>query len=245
MFHAVIFSLVGPCNSTKLALHLIRDASMHRGNVEGFTVRTGLVGGCFLHTGDDGVFRAGLQVGELAAFLPVIPIVYGILPFVILRHFNIRMRSGNQFDDRNVPLIHMAAAAGEVKRFVLGHLTEKLPFVICVFQLELNRVNEVGRVSWICFMFATRVFAKLRDIDGFIDRDNNRPDTILHQGLISRKAAGQLAVLFALVGRCADAGDQIVWNFDVFQSCCQIKCWRAFLRQCRRWEQTYNHDKAE
>ena len=94
-------------------------------------------------------------------------------------------------------------------------------------------------------MFATRVFAKLRDIDGFIDRDNNRPDITLLLDHRIGKAAGQFAVTLAFFGRCADAGDQIVWNFDVFQSCCQIKCWLAFLRQCRRWEQTYNHDKAE
>ena len=143
-------------------------------------------------------------------------------------------------------LSRMLAGTGKVKRFILRHLAVKHPFIFFVFQLELNRVNEVGRVFWICFMFATRVFAKLSDIDGFLDRDNNRPDTILLLNLLrSRKAAGQLAVLFALVGRCADAGDQIVWNFDARQSRCQIKCWRGFLRQCRRWEQTYNHDKAE
>ena len=77
---AVIFSLVGTYNSAKLVLQLIRDGKMHRGNLEGRAVRTGLVGGCFPHTGDDGVFRAGNQVFEKAASLPVCPIVYEILP---------------------------------------------------------------------------------------------------------------------------------------------------------------------
>ena len=80
VLHAVIFSLVGTCNSAKLALQLTRDVHMYRGNGKRRAVRTGLVGGCFLHTGDDGVFRAGTQVFEKAAALPVCPIVYGILP---------------------------------------------------------------------------------------------------------------------------------------------------------------------
>ena len=82
----------------------------------------------------------------MAAVLPGLPTVYGILPLVILRHFNIRMRSGNQFDDRNVPLIHMAAAAGEVKHFVLRHIAKRHPLASFIFQLELNLVNEVIRV---------------------------------------------------------------------------------------------------
>ena len=77
---AVIFPFVGTCNSAKLVLQLTRDVHMHRGNGEGCAVLAGLVGGCFLHTGDDGVFRAGTQVFEKAAALPVCPIVYGILP---------------------------------------------------------------------------------------------------------------------------------------------------------------------
>ena len=94
-------------------------------------------------------------------------------------------------------------------------------------------------------MRAARVLVKLSFIDGFFDRNNNRPDITLFLDLSSRKAAGQLAVLFTLVGLCTDAGDQIVWNCDVCQIRCQIKCWRSFLRQCRRWEQSYEHDKAE
>ena len=50
------------------------------GDFEGCAVPAGLVGGSFPHTGDDGVFRAGNQVFEMAASLPVCPIVYGILP---------------------------------------------------------------------------------------------------------------------------------------------------------------------
>ena len=241
MLHAVIFPFVGTCNSTKLVLQLTRDVHMHRGNGKRRAVRTGLVGGCFLHTGDDSVFRARLQVGEMAAALPGRPIVYGILPFVILRHFNIRMRSGNQFDDRNVPLIHMAAAAGEVKHFVLGHLAKKHPFASFIFQLKLNRGIEVGRVIHIWVMFAIHVLAKVIFIDVALDIDNNRPETVLLQDRRSRKAAGQLAVTPAFVGLCADAGDQIIWNCDVCQIRCQIKCWRSFLRQCRRWEQRQHH----
>ena len=71
------------------------------------------------------------------------------------------MRSGNQFDDRNVPLIHMAAAAGEVKLFASGHLAVKHPFVLFVFQLELNRRIEVGRIIPIWVMFATHVLIEL------------------------------------------------------------------------------------
>ena len=71
------------------------------------------------------------------------------------------MRSGNQFDDRNVPLIHMAAAAGEVKRFVLGHLTEKLPFAIYVFQLELNRRNKLIHMRRVLCMCAAHVLIEL------------------------------------------------------------------------------------
>ena len=70
------------------------------GDLEGFTVCTGLVGGSFLHTGDDGVFRAGLQVGEMAAALPVRPIVYGILPGTVFCYFNVSSRLGNQVEDR-------------------------------------------------------------------------------------------------------------------------------------------------
>ena len=77
---AVIFPFVGTCNSAKLVLQLTRDFNMHRGNGEGCAVCAGLVGGSFPHAGDDGVYRAGLQVGEKAASLPGRPIVYGILP---------------------------------------------------------------------------------------------------------------------------------------------------------------------
>ena len=80
MLHAVIFPFVGICNDSKLFLQLLRDGKMHRGNFKRLAVRAGLVGGCFLHTGNDGVLRAGLQIFELAAFLPVCPVVYGILP---------------------------------------------------------------------------------------------------------------------------------------------------------------------
>ena len=238
---AVIFPFVGTCNSAKLVLQLIRDGKMHRGNIEGYAVLAGLVGGCFLHTGDDGVFRARLQVGEMAAALPGRPIVYGILPFVILRHFNIRMRSGNQFDDRNVPLIHMAAAAGEVKHFVLGHLAKKHPFASFIFQLKLNRGSEVGQIIPICGMCATHVLVKFSFIDGILDIDNNSPDVPFLRNLSSGKTVRQLPILLGFVGLCADAGDQIVWNCDVRQTRCQIKCWRSFLRQCRRWEQRQHH----
>ena len=97
---AVIFPFVGTCNSAKLALQLIRDVQMHRGNGEGCAVCAGLVGGSFLHTGDDGVFRAGLQVGEMAAALPGRPIVYGILPGTVFCYFNVSSRLGNQVEDR-------------------------------------------------------------------------------------------------------------------------------------------------
>ena len=214
---------------------------MHRGNIEGCAVPAGLVGGSFPHTGDDGVSRAGLQVGEMAAALPGRPIVYGILPFVILRHFNIRMRSGNQFDDRNVPLIHMAAAAGEVKHFVLGHLAKKHPFASFIFQLKLNRGSEVGQIIPICGMWATHVLVKFSFIDGILDIDNNSPDVPFLRNLSSGKTVRQLPILLGFVGLCADAGDQIVWNCDVCQIRCQIKCWRSFLRQCRRWEQRQHH----
>lgn len=55
----------------------------------------------------------------------------------------------------------MAAAAGEVKHFVFGHLTEKLPFASFIFQLELNLVNDLGRVFWIWAMFAIHVLIEL------------------------------------------------------------------------------------
>ena len=238
---AVIFPFVGTCNSAKLVLQLIRDGKMHRGNIEGYAVLAGLVGGSFPHTGDDGVYRAGLQVFEKAASLPAIPIVYGILPGIVFCYFNVRTRLGNHLDDRDVPLIHMAAAAGEVTRLVLGHLTEKLPFIFFVFQLELNRGSEVSKVILIWAMRAACVLVELSHIDIWLDRDKNSPGTVLHQGLRSRKAAGQLAVLFTLVGLCADTGDQIVWNCDARQIRCQIKCWRGFLCQCRRWEQRQHH----
>ena len=211
------------------------------GDFEGFTVPAGLVGGSFPHTGDDGVFRARLQVGEMAAALPGRPIVYGILPGIVFCYFNVRTRPGNHLDDRNVPLIHMAAAAGEVKRFVLGHLTFKHPLVFFVFQLELNRGSEVIRVIPIWAMRAACVLVELSHIDIWLDRDKNSPDVPFLRNLSSGKTVRQLPILLGFVGLCADAGDQIVWNCDVCQIRCQIKCWRGFLRQCRRWEQRQHH----
>ena len=238
---AVIFPFVGTCNSAKLVLQLIRDGKMHRGNGKRCAVCAGLVGGSFPHTGDDGVFRARLQVGEMAAALPGRPIVYGILPGIVFCYFNVRTRPGNHLDDRNVPLIHMAAAAGEVKRFVLGHLTFKHPLVFFVFQLELNRGSEVIRVIPIWAMRAACVLVELSHIDIWLDRDKNSPDVPFLRNLSSGKTVRQLPILLGFVGLCADAGDQIVWNCDVCQIRCQIKCWRGFLRQCRRWEQRQHH----
>ena len=214
---------------------------MHRGNGKRCAVCAGLVGGSFPHTGDDGVFRARLQVGEMAAALPGRPIVYGILPGIVFCYFNVRTRPGNHLDDRNVPLIHMAAAAGEVKRFVLGHLTFKHPLVFFVFQLELNRGSEVIRVIPIWAMRAACVLVELSHIDIWLDRDKNSPDVPFLRNLSSGKTVRQLPILLGFVGLCADAGDQIVWNCDVCQIRCQIKCWRGFLRQCRRWEQRQHH----
>ena len=94
-------------------------------------------------------------------------------------------------------------------------------------------------------MRAACVLVELSLIDIWLNTDNNGPDAPFLRNLSSGKTVRQLTILLALVGRCADAGDQIVWNCDVFQIRCQIKYWRGFLRQCRRWEQTYNHDKAE
>ena len=158
---------------------------------------------------------------------------------IILR--NVRTRPGNHLDDRNVPLIHMAAAAGEVKRFVLGHLTFKHPLVFFVFQLELNRGSEVIRVIPIWAMRAACVLVELSHIDIWLDRDKNSPDVPFLRNLSSGKTVRQLPILLGFVGLCADAGDQIVWNCDVCQIRCQIKCWRGFLRQCRRWEQRQHH----
>ena len=139
------------CGNVEPRKILFCNCGADGGDLEGFTVRTGLVGGRCLHTGDDAVFRARLQVGEMAAVLPIRPIVYGILPGTVFCYFNVRIRPADQ---RN-------GGRGGLSRMLVG------------------------------------------------------------------------------------AGDQIVWNFDARQSRCQIKCWRGFLRQCRRWEQTYNHDKAE
>ena len=135
----------------------------------------------------------------------------------------------------------MAAAAGEVKRFVLGHLTFKHPLVFFVFQLELNRGSEVIRVIPIWAMRAACVLVELSHIDIWLDRDKNGPDVPFLRNLSSGKTVRQLTILLGFVGRCADAGDQIVWNCDVCQIRCQIKCWRGFLRQCRRWEQRQHH----
>ena len=181
----------------------------------------------------------------MAAVLPGLPFVFGILPFIVFCHFNVRIRSADQRNGGRGPLIHMAAAAGEVKHFVLGHLAKRNPLASFIFQLELNLVNEVIRVITILAMRAACVLVELSPIDIWLNTDNNRPETVLLQDRRSRKAAGQLAVTPALVGRCADAGDQIVWNCDARQIRCQIKWWRGFLRQNRRWEQTYNHNKAE
>ena len=139
----------------------------------------------------------------------------------------------------------MAAAAGEVKHFVFGHLTEKLPFASFIFQRELNRRNKLTRMRRVLCMCAACVLVELSPIDIWLNTDNNRPDTILLLGHSIGKAVWQFAVTLAFAGLCADAGDQIVWNCDVLQILCQIKCWRGFLRQNRRWEQTYNHNKAE
>ena len=229
------------CGNVELRKIIFCNCGADGGDLEGCAVPAGLVGGCFLHTGDNGVFRARPQVGEMAAALPGRPIVYGILPGTVFCYFNVRIRPADQRNGGCGRLSRMLVGAGEVKRFVLGHLTEKLPFIFFVFQLELNLVNEVGRVFWILFMFATHVLVKFSFIDGIHDIDNNRPETVLLRDHRSRKAAGQLTVTPAFVGLCAGASDQIVWNCDARQIRCQIKCWRGFLCQCRRWEQRQHH----
>ena len=83
MLHAIIFPFVGTYSGTQLFSQLIRDCSMQRGNGKRCAVLAGLLGVCFLHPGDDGVYRAGLQIGEMGALLPVCPIVYGILPLIV------------------------------------------------------------------------------------------------------------------------------------------------------------------
>ena len=90
-------------------------------------------------------------------------------------------------------------------------------------------------------MRAACVLVELSHIDIWLDRDKNGPDVPFLRNLSSGKTVRQLTILLGFVGRCADAGDQIVWNFDVCQIRCQIKCWRGFLRQCRRWEQRQHH----
>ena len=201
------------------------------------------MGGSFLRPGRDGVFPAGLQVFEIVEGLPLF-IVYAILIGVAKGlHLDYIDRSEIQLEDRRGGLSRMLVGTGKVKRFILRHLAVKHPFIFFVFQLKLNLANEVGRVFWIWFMFATRVFAKLSDIDGVLDRDNNRPDITLLLDLRSRKAVGQLAVTLAFVGLFADAGDQIVWNCDARQILCQVKG-RRLIRQCSCWEHPCNHDKA-
>ena len=61
-------------------------------------------------------------------------------------------------------------------------------------------------------MCAARVLVKLSHINGFLDRNNNRPDFPFLYNFRSGKAVWQLAVLLALVGLCAGASDQIVGN---------------------------------
>ena len=47
------------CGNVELRKILFCNCGADGGDIEGFTVRTGLVGGRCLHTGDNGVFRAG------------------------------------------------------------------------------------------------------------------------------------------------------------------------------------------
>ena len=94
-------------------------------------------------------------------------------------------------------------------------------------------------------MRAARVLVKLSFIDGFLDRNNNRPDFPFLHNFRSGKAVWQLAVLLGFVGLCADAGDKIGGNCNARQILCQVKGRCSFLRQCHCWEQSYEHDKAE
>ena len=104
------------------------------------------MGGSFLRPGRDGVFPAGLQVFEIVEVLPL-SIVYAILIGVAKGlHLDYIDRSEIQLEDRRGGLSRMLVGAGEVKHFVLGHLTEKHPFASFIFQRELNLVNDLGRV---------------------------------------------------------------------------------------------------
>ena len=152
---AVIFSLVGTYNSAKLVLQLIRDGKMYRGNGKRRAVRTGLVGGCFLHTGDDGVFRARLQVGEMAAALPGRPIVYGILPGIVFCYFNVRTRPGNHLDDRRGGAVRLLDGAhgcldraGQIRILAAHHAGDLLADV------RLHQLNSIGIADGIRLAFA-------------------------------------------------------------------------------------------
>ena len=96
----------------------------------------------------------------MAAALPGLPIVFGILPGTVFCYFNVLIRPADQRNGGRGPPIHMAAAAGEVKHFVLGHLAKKHPFASFIFQLKLNRRNKVIIRRVLC-MCATHVLIEL------------------------------------------------------------------------------------
>ena len=72
-------------------------------------------------------------------------------------------------------------------------------------------------------MCAARVLVKPSHINGILDRNNNRPEFPFLCNFRSGKAVWQFAVLLALVGLCADAGDQILGDRNVLQICFQVK----------------------
>ena len=69
-------------------------------------------------------------------------------------------------------------------------------------------------------MRAARVLVKLSFIDGFFDRNNNRPDVPFLRNLRSGKTVRQLTILLGFVGLCADAGDKIGGNCNARQILC-------------------------
>ena len=112
----------------------------------------------------------------------------------------------------------MLTIACEMKFFIFRHCTIKYPLTSFIFHLELNRGSEIRRIAQIWRMCCSCVSIKLFHIGTFFNLDNNRPFPILLDHLAIRsKASWQLPVRLTLVCRCADAGDKIFWNRNVFQ----------------------------